>query len=55
MGGRISFLANATLPVKAGVSYYSGYISKVADKAGSVTAGTCFFGVGWISISDRIR
>jgi carboxymethylenebutenolidase len=43
MGGRISFLANATLPVKAGVSYYSGYISKVADKAGSVNGRHLFF------------
>jgi len=36
MGGRMSFLANATLPINAGVSYYSGNIKSVVDKAPNV-------------------
>lgn len=51
MGGRISFLANATLPVKAGVSYYSGYISKVADKAANVNGRHLFF---WGGLDQHI-
>jgi carboxymethylenebutenolidase len=43
MGGRISFLANATLPLAAGVSYYGGGIKAVADKAKSVSGRHLFF------------
>jgi carboxymethylenebutenolidase len=43
MGGRISFLANATLPLKAGVSYYSGFIASVADLADTVGGRHLFF------------
>jgi carboxymethylenebutenolidase len=33
LGGRVSFIANATLPLSAAVSYYGGYMNTVADKA----------------------
>ena len=46
MGGRMSFLANATLPIKAGVSYYSGYIKSVAGKAPGVNGRHLFFWAG---------
>ncbi|MES2107189.1 MAG: dienelactone hydrolase family protein [Bacteroidota bacterium] len=36
MGGRMSFLANTILPIKAGVSYYAGYIKSVADRAKTI-------------------
>ena len=51
MGGRISFLANATLLLKAGASYYSGYISKVADKAVNVSGRHLFF---WGGLDQHI-
>ncbi|ASU34215.1 dienelactone hydrolase family protein [Mucilaginibacter xinganensis] len=43
MGGRISFLANATLPIKAGVSYYSGNIQALAARAPGVSCRHLFF------------
>jgi len=43
MGGRMSFLANATMPIKAGVSYYGGNIKSVADKAPDVHGRHLFY------------
>jgi carboxymethylenebutenolidase len=43
MGGRVSFLANAALPLAAGVSYYAGNIKTVADKAATVSGRHLFF------------
>jgi carboxymethylenebutenolidase len=43
MGGRVSFLANATLPLSAGVSYYGGGIKQIADKAANVSGRHLFF------------
>lgn len=43
MGGRVSFLANATLPLAAGVSYYGGGIKAIADKAKTVSGRHLFF------------
>lgn len=33
LGGKISFLANAVLPLKAGVSYYGGGVDQLANEA----------------------
>jgi carboxymethylenebutenolidase len=43
MGGRVSFLANVTVPLSAGVSYYGGSIKTVAEKAGTVSGPHLFF------------
>jgi carboxymethylenebutenolidase len=43
LGGRVSFLANATLPLAAGVSYYGGGIKTVAHKASGVSGRHLFF------------
>jgi carboxymethylenebutenolidase len=43
MGGRVSFLANATLPLAGGVSYYGGGIKAIADKAAGVNGRHLFF------------
>lgn len=43
MGGRMSFLANTILPLKAAVSYYAGYIKSVADRAKNVHGRHLFF------------
>jgi carboxymethylenebutenolidase len=43
MGGRVSFLANAILPLSAGVSYYGGAIKTIADKAATVSGPHLFF------------
>jgi len=43
MGGRVSFLANATLPLSAGVSYYGGNIKILADKAADISGRHLFF------------
>ncbi len=43
MGGRLSFLANTILPIKAGVSYYSGNIASVANRAHNVSGRHLFF------------
>jgi len=43
MGGRMSFLANTILPIKAGVSYYAGYIKSVADRAKTAHGRHLFF------------
>jgi carboxymethylenebutenolidase len=43
MGGRASFLANATLPLSAGVSYYGGGTAAIADKAPNISGRHLFF------------
>jgi len=43
LGGRVSFLANATLPLAAGVSYYGGSIKPLAEKAATVNGPHLFF------------
>ncbi|WP_345948400.1 dienelactone hydrolase family protein [Mucilaginibacter sp. PAMB04274] len=43
LGGRVSFLANAILPLKAGVSYYGGGVDQLADKAPDLHGRHLFF------------
>lgn len=44
MGGRVSFLANATLPVRAAASYYGGGIAPtLLDRAANLHAPMLFF------------
>jgi len=57
MGGRASFLANATLPLKAAVSFYGGRIAEtLLDRAGQLAAPMLFFWGGLdthIPVADR--
>ncbi|MEO6882551.1 MAG: dienelactone hydrolase family protein [Bacteroidia bacterium] len=43
LGGRVSFLANAVLPLAAAVSFYGGKTSDYADKAKDLHAPHLFF------------
>jgi carboxymethylenebutenolidase len=43
MGGRVSFLANATLPLRGATSYYGGGIAGLLDKAASLHGPMLFF------------
>jgi carboxymethylenebutenolidase len=43
MGGRVSFLANATVPLRASVSYYGGGLADVVGRAGDCSAPMLFF------------
>ncbi len=43
MGGRVSFLANVTVPVKAAVSYYGGGLQNILDRAPQASAPMLFF------------
>ncbi len=43
MGGRVSFLANTSVPVRAAVSYYGGGLDGVIDRAADCSAPTLFF------------
>jgi carboxymethylenebutenolidase len=43
LGGRVSFLANITQPVKAAVSYYGGGLPDVIDRAAEAAAPMLFF------------
>lgn len=43
LGGRVSFLANAVLPLAAGVSYYGGGLDGLSDKAVALSAPHLFF------------
>src|SRR5579862_1101666 len=43
LGGRVSFLANAVLPLAASVSYYGGSIQTMTDKAIDLHAPQLFF------------
>ena len=43
LGGRVSFLANAVLPLSAAVSYYAGSVEQLADEAPNLHADHLFF------------
>jgi carboxymethylenebutenolidase len=43
LGGRVSFLANAVLPLKAAISYYGGGVDQLADKAKDLHGKHLFF------------
>ena len=43
LGGRVAFLANAVLPLAAGVSYYGGGTETIADRAKDLHAPHLFF------------
>ncbi|WP_242916889.1 dienelactone hydrolase family protein [Pontibacter liquoris] len=43
LGGRVSFLANAVLPLSAAVSYYGGGIPSLLDEAANMHAPHLFF------------
>eukprot|EP01037_Dinobryon_pediforme_P015391 gene15391-15532_t len=43
LGGRVSFLANAVLPLSASVSYYGGSVEQLADEAPNLHADHLFF------------
>jgi carboxymethylenebutenolidase len=43
LGGRVSFIANFTLPLSAGVSYYGGGTHAVADRAKDIHGAHLFF------------
>ena len=43
LGGRVSFLANAVLPLSASVSYYGGRTDTIVDKAKDLHAPHLFF------------
>ncbi len=43
MGGRVSFLANTSVPVRAAVSYYGGGLDGVIDRAAECSAPMLFF------------
>lgn len=43
LGGRAAFLANTSLPIAAGVSYYAGGMPSVLDRVGGVHGPHTFF------------
>jgi len=43
MGGRVSFVANATVPLKAAVSYYGGGLADIIGRASDCSAPMLFF------------
>jgi len=43
LGGRVSFLANAVLPLSAAVSYYGGSVEQLAGEAPNLHADHLFF------------
>jgi carboxymethylenebutenolidase len=43
MGGRVSFLANTTVPVRAAASYYGGGLADAIGRASSCSAPMLFF------------
>lgn len=52
MGGRVSFLANSILPLKASVSYYGGGIDNIADRAADLHGKHLFF---WGGLDKHIK
>jgi carboxymethylenebutenolidase len=52
MGGRVSFLANALLPLKAAVSYYGGGLDTIADKAPALHGKHLFY---WGGLDKHIK
>ena len=51
LGGRVSFLANAVLPLAAAVSYYGGGTHLLADRAADLHAPHLFF---WGGLDEHI-
>jgi len=51
LGGRVSFLANAVLPLSAAVSYYGGGIDQLAGEASKLHAAHLFF---WGGLDQHI-
>lgn len=43
LGGKVSFLANAVVPIKASISYYGGGVDQLADKAVDLHGKHLFF------------
>jgi len=43
MGGRVSFVANSTVPLKAGVSYYGGGLPPLVGRAPKLSGPMLFF------------
>jgi carboxymethylenebutenolidase len=43
LGGKVSFLANAILPLKAGISYYGGGVDQLASQAANLHGRHLFF------------
>jgi carboxymethylenebutenolidase len=52
LGGRVSFLANAVLPLAAGVSYYGGGTHLLKDRAADLNAPHLFF---WGGLDAHIK
>ena len=52
LGGRVSFLANAVLPLAAGVSYYGGGTHLLKDRAADLHGPHLFF---WGGLDKHIR
>jgi carboxymethylenebutenolidase len=52
LGGRVSFLANAVLPLAAGVSYYGGGTHTIKDRAQDLHATHLFF---WGGLDAHIK
>lgn len=52
LGGRVSFLANAVLPLAAGVSYYGGGTDQLAGKAKDLHGRHLFF---WGGLDKHIK
>ena len=51
LGGRVSFLANAVLPLAAGVSYYGGGLQQLKSRAADLHAPHLFF---WGGLDQHI-
>jgi carboxymethylenebutenolidase len=52
LGGRVSFLANAVLPLKAAVSYYGGGLDELTGKAAHLHGDQLFY---WGGLDKHIR
>ena len=52
LGGRVSFLANALLPLSAAISYYGGGMEQVADEAANLHGAHLFY---WGGKDQHIR
>ncbi len=52
LGGKVSFLANAVLPLKAGISYYGGGTDQLVDKAKDLHGRHLFF---WGGLDKHIK
>jgi carboxymethylenebutenolidase len=52
LGGRVAFLANTVLPLKAAVSYYGGGMDQLADRAANLHGKHLFF---WGGLDKHIK